>query len=98
MGMYSKCTFLHVAGQEDYDRLRPLSYPQTDIFLLAFNVTSNTSFENLRHKWYPEVKHYCPGTPTILLGLKGDLRESEESRDRMVNAESAQQLAKSEGN
>ena len=25
------------AGQEDYDRLRPLSYPQTDVFLICYN-------------------------------------------------------------
>ncbi len=31
------------AGQEDYDRLRPLSYPQTDVFLVAFSLISRPS-------------------------------------------------------
>ena len=43
------------AGQEDYDRLRPLSYPQTDVFLACFAVNSPNSLENIRHKWIPEV-------------------------------------------
>lgn len=43
------------AGQEDYDRLRPLSYPQTDVFLVCFSVTSPASFENVKEKWFPEV-------------------------------------------
>ena len=34
------------AGQEDYDALRPLSYPQTDVFLFAFDVTNRDSFKN----------------------------------------------------
>lgn len=38
------------AGQEDYDRLRPLSYPQTDIFLLCFSVVNPTSFSNVKEK------------------------------------------------
>jgi cell division control protein 42 len=38
------------AGQEDYDRLRPLSYPQTDVFLVCFSVMSPASFENVKEK------------------------------------------------
>ncbi|KAL1474909.1 hypothetical protein MTO96_037672 [Rhipicephalus appendiculatus] len=56
------------AGQEDYDRLRPLSYPQTDVFLICFSLVNPASFENVRAKWYPEVSHHCPNTP-IILGL-----------------------------
>lgn len=62
------------AGQEDYDRLRPLSYPQTDVFLVAFSLISRTSFENVKTKWYPELKHHCPGVPMLLVGTKVDLR------------------------
>jgi GTPase SAR1 family protein len=39
-----------IIGQEDYDRLRPLSYPQTDVFLVCFSVVSPSSFENVKEK------------------------------------------------
>jgi len=43
------------AGQEDYDRLRPLSYPQTDVFLICFSLVSPPSFENVKTK----VRLFC---------------------------------------
>mmetsp|Transcript_2857 Transcript_2857/g.3336 ORF Transcript_2857/g.3336 Transcript_2857/m.3336 type:complete len:192 (+) Transcript_2857:30-605(+) len=65
------------AGQEDYDRLRPLSYPQTDVFLIAYSIISPSSFDNVKSKWYPEIQHHCPGVPIILVGTKSDLRNDQ---------------------
>jgi len=62
------------AGQEDYDRLRPLSYPQTDVFLVCFSVISRVSFANVTERWLPEVRHYCPTTPVIVVATKTDAR------------------------
>jgi len=72
------------AGQEDYDRLRPLSYPQTDIFLLCFSVVSPPSFENIRSKWNPEVTHYTPAAPKILIATKTDLRDDPDAHSRLA--------------
>ena len=42
------------AGQEDYDRLRPLSYPQTDVFIVCYSIISKASYSNVKNKWIPE--------------------------------------------
>ena len=69
--------------QEDYDRLRPLSYPQTDVFLVCFSISSPTSFENIRSKWWPEIQQHAPGCPFILVGTKGDLRDDADTIMRL---------------
>ncbi|XP_007910146.1 ras-related C3 botulinum toxin substrate 1 isoform X2 [Callorhinchus milii] len=92
------------AGQEDYDRLRPLSYPQTDVFVICFSMVSPASFQNVRAKWFPEVKRHCPHSPIILVGTKLDLREDKETLDKLkeknlapVTCEQATQVAKEIG-
>jgi len=73
------------AGQEDYDRLRPLSYPQTDIFLICFSICDPTSFEAVTSKWLPEITHHCPNVRFILVGCKLDLRNDAEIISRLAN-------------
>jgi hypothetical protein len=73
-----------LTGQEDYDRLRPLSYPQTDVFLVCFSVTSPASFENVKEKWFPEVRHHCPGVPCLIVGTQVDLRDDPQVMDKLA--------------
>ncbi|KAJ6495265.1 small GTPase Cdc42 [Mycena sanguinolenta] len=74
------CTFAlwDTGGGEDYDRLRPLSYPRTDVFLVCFNVIWLVSFENVRDKWIPEIRHHCRDVPFLIVGTQIDLRDDPE--------------------
>ena len=65
------------AGQEEYDRLRPLSYPESDVILVCFAVDYPTSLMNVEDKWVPEISHFCEGVPFLLVGLKTDMRDDE---------------------
>ncbi|CAG2251220.1 RAC2 [Mytilus edulis] len=74
--IYIELGLWDTSGQEDYDRLRPLSYPQTDVFLACFSLVYRSSFVNIVYKWIPEIRHHCPRTPIILVGTKLDVRRN----------------------
>lgn len=73
------------AGQEEYDRLRPLSYPETDIFLICFSIAQPVTFESVREKWYHEIRHHCPHSPLILVGTKMDLRDNQDTIEKLLS-------------
>jgi Ras family protein A len=72
------------AGQEDYNRLRPLEYPITDIFLVCFSVDDHESLEKTELKWVPEISYFCPGVPFILVGCKTDLRRDQKRTEELM--------------
>jgi len=88
------------AGQAEYDRLRPLAYPQTDCFIICFSVMSRTSFENVESKWAEEIDHHATVAPRLLVGTKIDMRNKEEELAKLradkkpVTLEEGQALAK----
>lgn len=83
-----------IIGQEDYDRLRPLSYSNASVFLLCFAVTNRISFENIRDKWFPELRSYSPGIPFILVGTQVDRRPTSDASSNIVSQAEGVRLAK----
>lgn len=74
------------AGQEDYAKLRPLSYPQTDVFILCFSLASQKSMECIERIYLPEIKKHCPEAAYILVGTNSDLRD-ESTGDSITTAQ-----------
>ncbi|RQM07082.1 hypothetical protein DH86_00003853 [Scytalidium sp. 3C] len=66
------------AGQEEFDRLRSLSYDDTHAIMLCFSVDSKDSLENVESKWVGEIAENCQGVKLVLVALKCDLREQNE--------------------
>ncbi|XP_073526138.1 uncharacterized protein [Phyllobates terribilis] len=89
------------AGQEDYSRLRPLSYRGADIFVLAFSLISRASYENVFKKWMPELRRFAPTVPIVLVGTKLDLRDgrgyADLSRSNFVTTTEGEELRKQIG-
>lgn len=82
-GKHVELALWDTAGQEDYDRLRPLSYPDSHVILICFAVDSPDSLDNVQEKWISEVLHFCQGLPIILVGCKSDLRNDPKTNEEL---------------
>jgi Rho family protein len=88
------------AGQEEYERLRPLSYSKSHVILIAFAIDTPDSLENVTFKWIEEVRTICgPIIPIVLVGCKVDLRPPSDHPNigRYVSRAQAERVAQSIG-
>jgi len=94
-GIHYEVGLWDTAGQDEYDRLRPLSYPRTDLFIIMFSCDSRDSFENIENKWLPEIRRHCGDTSIdiVLICSKCDLRREEGDLETFVSIEEAEELA-----
>ncbi|XP_037399624.1 rho-related GTP-binding protein RhoU [Pygocentrus nattereri] len=93
-----------MAGQVEFERLRPLCYHDADVFLLCYSIILPASFRSVAEQWAPEVHRLCPGVPVILVGTQSDLREDvqvlihlAEEQERPVSEEDARLCAQTIG-
>ncbi|KAF9374469.1 Rho GTPase [Podila verticillata] len=90
------------AGQEAYERLRPLSYTKAHVIIIGYSVDTPDSLDNVTSKWIQEVQVHCPETPVILVGMKKDLRDDQAAADqpkttRFVTTAEAERVAQEIG-
>jgi small GTP-binding protein len=88
-GKEVKFSLWDTAGQEGYARIRTLSYPKTDIFLLCFSVDNHPSLVNVKDRWHKEIQQHCPTAPIILVGTKIDLRDDQKTIDDLAKQDKA---------
>lgn len=88
------------AGQEAYERLRPLSYTDTDVVIIAYSIADRDTIANVVEKWYPEICYYLPMVPILLVGTKLDLRPpldeidfKERQKSKFVSVDDGKNLA-----
>ena len=84
------------SGQEDYPRLRPLSYPQTDVFLIVFSVSNIESFENVSDLAL-EIRQHCPKVPIILVGTRLEQRDDNAVIERLRTKQQRSPITYEEG-
>ena len=99
-GVHIELSLWDTAGQEEFDRLRSLSYDDTHAIMLCFSVDSKDSLENVESKWVGEIAENCQGVKLVLVALKCDLREQggdEESEEGGQHKETKEMINYNQG-
>lgn len=80
-GQQVQLSLWDTAGQEEFDKLRSLSYADTHCIILCFSIDNPDSLSNVKNKWVGEILEHCEGVRLILVALKADMRQSDDPQD-----------------
>ena len=99
-----KLSLCDTSGADDYDRFRPLWYPDSHVVLICFSIDNPDGLDNVQEKWISEVLHFCRGLPIFLIGTKADLRNDQKTIEELqrtlqhpVTREEAQEVRRKIG-
>ncbi|CAF1461030.1 unnamed protein product, partial [Didymodactylos carnosus] len=82
---------------EEWDQLRMMMYPQTNVFLVCYSCVQPASFDNVEKKWIPELRQYSPKALIILVCTMIDLRSNREHIERLKTIEKSHPVTQQEG-
>ena len=73
-GKHVELALWDTAGQEDYDRLRPLSYPDSHVILICFAIDSPDSLDNVQEKVGDDLAPWETRSVSLTIMESGSLR------------------------
>lgn len=68
-----RTNIIDTGGAMRYNNIRPLAYKDADVFLICFDMTNHTSFDNVS-RWVADIRKYEHRQPIILVATKSDLK------------------------
>jgi small GTP-binding protein len=78
-----KLLFWDIAGQREYDFMRPTFYKGSKAAIIVFSHTDSKSFDHISN-WYDEIKEHAGNLPIVLFGNKTDLVDAKDLDDELV--------------
>lgn len=79
-----KLFFWDIAGQDEFNFMRPTFYKGSKAAIIVFSHTDEDSFKTILD-WHEDIKKYTGELPIVLFGNKTDLVDEKDLDDEKVN-------------
>lgn len=89
------------AGQEDYQKLLPLTFEKADVFVICFPADASIERmkESVKRKWLREISRVCPGVPFVIVAVHNDWDDADDIPGELlsINPEKRAQFSRDVG-
>ncbi len=81
-----KLFFWDIAGQREFDFMRPTFYKGSKAAIIVFSHTDEDSFNHITD-WHEDIKKYTGELPIVLFGNKTDLVDEKDLEDEIISSD-----------